>query len=435
MSKADTKPRREAAAQSETGITSAGKIAIADSLNAVIADFFALDVKTKNFHWHMTGPQFRDYHLLLDDQSGQVMATIDPAAERVRKLGQSTLRSVGQISRLQRIADNDAEMVAAIDMLVELRDDNSLLVNALRDVHNVGDRHNEVATPSLVENWIDEAEGRVWFLTETIGGNPMKVLINGVNIHVEERGNGNPALVFLHYYGGSSRTWRHVISNLAPRFRTIAIDHRGWGKSDAPAAGYGLSDLAADAEGVISALNLQSYILIGHSMGGKVAQLMASRRPAGLAALVLVAPAPPTPMIMPAQAREMMEGAYATRETVEAAIDNMLTAKPLRAADRAQVIEDSLAGAVPAKAAWPRTTSLEDIAAQIGDINVPTLIIAGASDRVDPPIRLQVELLPRIPQAVMHVLPGTGHLSMLESPDDVSALIRELCDGLKYSET
>jgi starvation-inducible DNA-binding protein len=168
MSIADTKPRREAAAQSKAGITAAGKIAIADSLNAVIADFFALYVKTKNFHWHMTGPQFRDYHLLLDDQSGQVLATIDPAAERVRKLGQSTLRSVGHISRLQRIADNDAEMVAAIDMLVELRDDNSLLVDALRDVHDVCDRHNDVATASLVENWIDEADGRVWFLTETI---------------------------------------------------------------------------------------------------------------------------------------------------------------------------------------------------------------------------------------------------------------------------
>lgn len=263
----------------------------------------------------------------------------------------------------------------------------------------------------------------------------MKIATNGVNIHVEEQGSGNPSLMFLHYYGGSSRTWYHVTSNLAPRFHTIAIDHRGWGKSDSPAGGYGLSDLAADAEGVIAALSLQRYVLIGHSMGGKVAQLMASRRPAGLVGLVLVAPAPPTPMIMPEQAREMMAGAYVTRETVEAAIDNMLTAKPLSAADRSQVIEDSLAGAAPAKAAWPRTTSLEDIAAQIGDINVPTLIIAGALDRVDPPIRLKVELLPRIPQAVMQVLPGTGHLSMLKSPEAVSALIAEFCGGLIHPGT
>jgi pimeloyl-ACP methyl ester carboxylesterase len=128
-------------------------------------------------------------------------------------------------------------------------------------------------------------------------------------------------------------------------------------------------------------------------------------------------------MIMPAPAREMMAGAYASREAVEATIDNVLTAKPLSAEDREQVIEDSLRGAPQAKIAWPRYTSLENIAAQAGDINVPTLVIAGALDRVDPPIRLRAELLPRIPQAVMHVLPGTGHLSMLESPDAVSAII------------
>jgi pimeloyl-ACP methyl ester carboxylesterase len=251
----------------------------------------------------------------------------------------------------------------------------------------------------------------------------LKVASNGISLHAEERGAGDLSLVFLHYYGGSSRTWKHVTAKLAPDFHTIAIDHRGWGESDAPADGYRLADLAADAEGVIAALNLQRYVLIGHSMGGKVAQLMASRQPAGLAGLVLVAPSPPSPMIMPAPAREMMAGAYASREAVEATIDNVLTAKPLSAEDREQVIEDSLRGAPQAKIAWPRYTSLENIAAQAGDINVPTLVIAGALDRVDPPIRLRAELLPRIPQAVMHVLPGTGHLSMLESPDAVSAII------------
>ena len=261
----------------------------------------------------------------------------------------------------------------------------------------------------------------------------MKVASNGIVINVEERGAGDPALVFLHYYGGSSRTWKHVIARLAPSFRTIAIDHRGWGQSDAPADGYSLVDLAADAEGVVAALNLQRYVLVGHSMGGKVAQLMASGQPAGLAGLVLVAPSPPSPMVMPAQAREMMAGAYASRETVEATIDHVLTAKPLSAEDREQVIEDSLRGSPQAKVAWPRAMSLEDIAAQVGDINVPTLVIAGALDRVDPPIRLQAELLPRVPQAVMHVLPETGHLSMLEAPDAVASLIEEFCDGLDGS--
>jgi pimeloyl-ACP methyl ester carboxylesterase len=259
----------------------------------------------------------------------------------------------------------------------------------------------------------------------------MMITSNGIALQVEERGRGDLSLVLLHYYGGSSRTWKHVTARLAPTFRTIAIDHRGWGKSDAPASGYGLGDLAADAEGVIAALDLQRYVLVGHSMGGKVAQLMASRQPAGLAGLVLVAPSPPSPMVMPAEAREVMAGAYASRATVEAAIDTMLTAKPLSAADREQVIEDSLRGAPQAKVAWPRFTSLEDIAAAVADIDVPTLVIAGELDRVDPPIRLQTELLARMPQAVMRVLPGTGHLSMLESPDAVAALIADFCAHLR----
>jgi pimeloyl-ACP methyl ester carboxylesterase len=261
----------------------------------------------------------------------------------------------------------------------------------------------------------------------------MKVESNGIALHVEQRGAGELSLVFLHYYGGSSRTWKHVTDKLAPAFRTIAIDHRGWGESDTPADGYGLADLAADAEGVITALNPRRYVLVGHSMGGKVAQLMASRQPVGLVGLILIAPSPPSPMVMPAQAREVMAGAYASRETVEAAIDTMLTAKPLSVEDREQVIEDSLRGAPQAKVAWPRSTSLEDIAARVGDINVPTLVIAGELDRVDPPIRLQTELLPRVPQAVMRVLPGTGHLSMLESPEAVARLIADFCGNLSRS--
>lgn len=155
----------------------------------------------------------------------------------------------------------------------------------------------------------------------------MEIASNGIRIHVEEQGSGNPALVFLHYYGGSSRTWAKVIAALPKPQHTIALDHRGWGASDAPATGYGLADLAADAEGVIEALNLKQYVLVGHSMGGKVAQLMASRRPKGLVGLVLVAPAPPPPLVVPPEMREMMAGAYLTRESIGTAIDQMLTAK------------------------------------------------------------------------------------------------------------
>ena len=258
----------------------------------------------------------------------------------------------------------------------------------------------------------------------------MNVASNGISIHVEEQGHSGLALVFLHYWGGSSRTWRHVTAGLAPFFHTVAIDHRGWGESDAPDTGYSLSDLAADAQGVIAALNLRHYVLIGHSMGGKVAQLMASRRPEGLAGLVLVAPSPPQPTAMPPEARDMMAGAYATRETVEATMDNVLTAKPLSAEDREQVITDSLRGAAPAKLAWPKATSLEDITAEVGAINVPTLVIAGALDRVDSPDLLREELLPRIPHAVMQVLPDTGHLSMLESTDALILLIADFCSSI-----
>ncbi|CCD90824.1 Alpha/beta hydrolase fold (fragment) [Bradyrhizobium sp. ORS 375] len=258
----------------------------------------------------------------------------------------------------------------------------------------------------------------------------MKVPSHGMFPHVDQQGTGELSLVFLHYWGGSSRTWRLVTAALAPSFRTVAIDHRGWGQSEAPAAGYALADMAADAEGVIAALDLRRYVLVGHSMGGKVAQLMASRRPVGLRGLVLVAPSPPTPMALPEAQREMMIRAYDSRATIEATIDNVLTAKPLPPELREQVIADSLKGAPAAKLAWPRATSQEDITGKVGNIDVPTTVIAGELDNVDAPDVLRAELLPRVPGATMHVLAGTGHLSMLESPEEVAALIQGFCKQL-----
>jgi starvation-inducible DNA-binding protein len=139
---------------------------ISGALNILLADMFALYLKTKNFHWHMSGPHFRDYHLLLDEQGDQIFATTDAIAERVRKIGGTTLHSIGHISRLQRIADNDAEFVTPMDMLAELRDDNKRLVANLRETHGVCEEHEDVATTSLLEIWIDEAERRTWFLFE-----------------------------------------------------------------------------------------------------------------------------------------------------------------------------------------------------------------------------------------------------------------------------
>jgi starvation-inducible DNA-binding protein len=139
---------------------------IAAAMNTILADVFALYLKTKNFHWHMSGPHFRDYHLLLDEQADQIYAMADPIAERIRKVGGTTLRSIGHISRTQRILDNDAEFVQPLDMLAELREDNKVLAASLREAHNVCEEHRDIATASLIEVWIDETERRTWFLFE-----------------------------------------------------------------------------------------------------------------------------------------------------------------------------------------------------------------------------------------------------------------------------
>ena len=140
---------------------------ITGALNALLADVFALYLKTKNFHWHVSGPHFRDYHLLLDEQAAQIFAITDDIAERVRKIGGTTLRSIGHVARLQRLADNDADYVDPPDMLSELREDNKALLLSMREVHGLCDEENDVATASLLENWIDEAQRRIWFLFET----------------------------------------------------------------------------------------------------------------------------------------------------------------------------------------------------------------------------------------------------------------------------
>ena len=140
---------------------------ISGALNALLADVFALYLKTKNFHWHMSGPHFRDYHLLLDEHADQIFAMTDEIAERVRKIGGVTIRSIGHIARLQRIADNDADYVEPADMLSELREDERALVMRMRAVHSLCDDAGDVATASVLENWIDQAQRRVWFLFET----------------------------------------------------------------------------------------------------------------------------------------------------------------------------------------------------------------------------------------------------------------------------
>jgi starvation-inducible DNA-binding protein len=159
--------RRDAPLLTPTDLSRAATKDIAGAMNAILADVFALYLKTKNFHWHMSGPHFRDYHLLLDEQADQLFAMTDPIAERVRKLGGLTLRSIGQIGQLQRVLDNNAEFVEPSDMLAELRDDNKALAASLREAHNVCEEHRDIATASLIEVWVDETERRTWFLFES----------------------------------------------------------------------------------------------------------------------------------------------------------------------------------------------------------------------------------------------------------------------------
>src|ERR1700747_3676473 len=155
-----------AALRTPTDLNRDGVNEISSSLRHLLADVFALYVKTKNFHWHMSGPHFRDYHLLLDDQGEQIFAMTDDIAERARKIGGTTLRSITDISEHQRLQDNNADFVAPKEMLAELAEDNQQLVKFLRSTHEICDQHNDVATASLIENWIDETERRTWFLFE-----------------------------------------------------------------------------------------------------------------------------------------------------------------------------------------------------------------------------------------------------------------------------
>jgi starvation-inducible DNA-binding protein len=162
------KSRRAAALHTRSGLSEDGVRGISAGATTLLADVFALYLKTKNFHWHMSGPHFRDYHLMLDDQGDQIFAITDELAERVRKLGGGTLKSIGDIARRQRLSDNDADFVHPHEMLAELREDNGTLVASMRELHSVCDEFGDVATASLLENWIDEGEQRVWFLFEAV---------------------------------------------------------------------------------------------------------------------------------------------------------------------------------------------------------------------------------------------------------------------------
>jgi pimeloyl-ACP methyl ester carboxylesterase len=252
-----------------------------------------------------------------------------------------------------------------------------------------------------------------------------EVDVRGGRLPVWTQAGERTTLVFLHLWGGSHRTFAPVIASLASGCAVVSYDHRGWGAARDLPGPYGISELADDALAVIAGLGLGRYVLVGHSMGGKVAQLAASRRPEGLAALALIAPAPPRPAV-DAKAAEALTHAFDSRETVSDALRHMLTAQPLPPDLQEQMINDGLAGNREAQLAWPLGGITMDITAATRAIEVPVHVLAGRQDRVDPPESLEANLLPFIPGARMTVVEGTGHLSPLEVPELIAKELDQL---------
>jgi len=263
-------------------------------------------------------------------------------------------------------------------------------------------------------------------------GEPHGHTIEGVNMNAAEqhvlpvydhrRGTG-PTLVFLHYWGGSARTWDLVTDRLAGR-DVLTIDFRGWSRSSGLVGPYTLRQLADDTLAVIADAHTTDYVLVGHSMGGKVAQLIAATRPAGLRALVLVAsgPAKPPAQITP-EYQEGLSHAYDSDESTATARDHILTATPLSDVLKAQIAADSRASADAARTEWPLRGIAEDISAHTEMVDVPTLVVAGENDQVEPAEVLRHNLLPYLSGAEFTVLPNTGHLVPLEAAADLAAAV------------
>ena len=244
-------------------------------------------------------------------------------------------------------------------------------------------------------------------------------------LYAHVRTGVGPALVFVHYWGGSHRTWTPVIQRIRALHPVVAYDQRGWGASATVPGPYGLNQLADDALRVIEKCGLDSYVLVGHSMGGKASQVLAARRPRGLVGVVLVAPAPPMPVDISLEQRETFAHAYDNVDSVNRAIDGALTKSGLDPSFRSQVVEDSLVGRGEVLSTWPKEALAQDISDAVSAIDVPVLVLAGSHDEVDTPENLESNLLPYIRTAVMRRLIDTGHLSPLEVPDQIAAHLEE----------
>ncbi|MEU1663091.1 alpha/beta hydrolase [Streptomyces sparsogenes] len=257
-------------------------------------------------------------------------------------------------------------------------------------------------------------------MTETT----MPVAVEGGTLSVRVGGHTGPALVFAHYWGGSADTWNGVIGHLPPGQATVRFDQRGWGISRALPGPYHLDRLADDLARVVDACGPGPFVLVGHSMGGKVSQLLAGRRPPGLAGLVLVAPAPPQPPAsVTEEYRQHLSHAYDSPETVRHALDGVLTATPLSEAVRATAMRDSLAAGAEARQEWPLRGIAQDITHAVRGIEVPVTVLAAENDAVEPPHVLREYLLPHIPHATLTTVPAVGHLLPAEAPGPVATAL------------
>jgi 3-oxoadipate enol-lactonase len=258
------------------------------------------------------------------------------------------------------------------------------------------------------------------------------------HLHVSISGNNTTnrtALIFLHFWGGSSRTWSKVTQLLSlAGHQTIAIDFRGWGSSTGPTdpAAYSIQKLANDVEVVIRELSIEKYVLIGHSMGGKVAQLLAGQKKVpGLKGVVLVAPAPPGPLVLPEEAREQQLHAYETTESAEFVARNVLTASQLPEEDLDLLVQDMTKGTPEAKAAWPAYGMTEDIRDVARKIDVPVFVVGAAKDQVETVERVKSEVLSNITGAQLEVIQQSGHLIPVEAPKDLAGLIVKFLATIK----
>ena len=256
----------------------------------------------------------------------------------------------------------------------------------------------------------------------------MRIQVNGTTLNVlQQSAIRNPQsanLVFLHYFGGSSRAWTGVINQLADEHRSVAPDLRGFGNSDAPDAGYETGEMADDVIALIESLSLERYVLVGHSMGGKIALAVAARRPAGLRSLVLLAPSPPTPEPMDDRERTRLLKTYGDRLAAAETVSKIV-AQPLPHQEYEQVIEDNLRTSRTAWRAWLEHGSREDISMLMPQINVPVLVAVGAADQVLPAALLEREVVRRITGARLAIVSGNvGHLLPLEAPHATAELIR-----------